>query len=254
MANHTSYLDGWMLTWYLGGGWANYASPQYDGYNWTVAGCWSVFPTPVLSTLASLGRGLPIQGRFLSNGTDLRKTEHAFWVKQNPRFLENVHTVLTEYSENVLIFPEGRIFQVGLEKRDQEGRYVLSYPASDDLKNSQNPGENLGPFYWGVGRIVAKTGCQVVPVAHAGNDSVIPCSAIDRKIDFSNIKLTGKRVRVEVGKPLDFTDLLDAYRKKHGVVGSIEGESEAARALYADITRHVRKAVVDLQQKIDTSP
>lgn len=185
----------------------------------------------------------------LSNGVDLSKDPvRSKWLDMNDFFLDDIAR-LVYGDRRVLIFPEGRIWQEALETRSEEGRWLPSYAASPPIMQGSAPCETVGPFYWGIGKVVARTGCVVVPIGHYGNQRVFP-SNTTRHVDFRNIKFSGERVHVVVGHPMDFSKLLRKFLEANPNISfPIRGESEEELELYSHITRCVREAVLECEAK-----
>lgn len=190
--NHTSYFDAPLLLLHLYGGLRTWLSPFFDHYHFTVGNCWTAFNNPILSTFSSLGGGLPVQGERISTGENVRE-RYPEWVLQNPRFLGDITRVLKE-NRSILMFPEGRIWQDGVEHRSSDGRYIPSYPCSPATLMGTDPYEKLGPLRWGIGRLVARTNCKVIPIAHIGNDNVCPLVPLTKSFDFRKLRLVGQKV------------------------------------------------------------
>jgi hypothetical protein len=61
---------------------------------------------------------------------------------------------------------------------------------------------------------------------------------------------TGGHIRFFVGKPLDFSDKIRAFRAAHpGMLDSWDCNSEANINLYAEITREIRRSVLELEME-----
>lgn len=62
-------------------------------------------------------------------------------------------------------------------------------------------------------------------------------------------------MHVEIGEPLDFTYLLEDFRRIHCLDSGVEsvapicGDSMDERALYEEITRQVRKGIIQAQAR-----
>ena len=67
----------------------------------------------------------------------------------------------------LIFFPEGRLIQDSVEKRDEEGRLVQL-----DGRRSE-PHAPVAPFYSGIGRLVAHSGARVLPMAHVGLEPIL---------------------------------------------------------------------------------
>lgn len=181
-ANHTSYLDGPLLFTFLSQpSLMKWLNPSFSNYVWTVGsmwclyfsrvhlkmktGCSVVFDSLWKSTISSLCHGLPIQPRIASNGFDLRSDpEKELWIELSRKYFLADIARAVKAGRNVLMFPEGRIWQEEVEMRDEEARYVPKYQATDAIRFGVQPNERLGPFYWGIGKLVARTSCRVIPV------------------------------------------------------------------------------------------
>ena len=188
-------------------------------------------------------------GRVLSNGIDLSKDPvRSKWLALNDFFLNDISRLILG-GKRVLIFPEGRIWQEALESRSEEGRWLPSYEASPAIAQAGAPCETIGPFYWGIGKIVARTGCVVLPIGHYGNQNVLPSNGT-RHIDFKRIRLSGERVHVVIGEPMNFAQLLENFLEKNpDITFPIQGESDKELELYSHITRCVREAVLECEAR-----
>jgi monolysocardiolipin acyltransferase len=138
------------------------------------------------------------------------------------------------------IFPEGRVFQ--------NWRFD---PHT----------QRLGPFKVGVGKLIAH--CPqgkepiVLPMFHTGMDSIVPEIVLDQpgrgmktrpSKPRSLVPQTGRQIRYFVGEPLDFTDKIEAFRRRHpGKLDSWSSPSEEALDLYAEIANEIRIAVLELE-------
>jgi monolysocardiolipin acyltransferase len=93
------------------------------------------------------------------------------------------------------IFPEGHTWQCGRV-------------GGDDRWNDWRP-----YMRWGVGKVIAtaKVPPVVLPVYHTGMEEMFPQEGQLRKVVFSEGKMTGRKIRVRFGTPIEFTDLLEEY-------------------------------------------
>lgn len=118
--------------------------------------------------------------------------------------------------------------------------------------------EHLGPFKFGVGKLIAhcKDSPVVVPIYHKGFDLIIPekqlkGKARKKKPSFPiTVKpCTGKTVEVFIGEPLDFSDRIAKFNTEHpGMLDKWQSTPEGL-ALYMDISETIRKAVLKQEER-----
>ena len=116
---------------------------------------------------------------------------------------------------------------------------------------------HLGDFKFGVGKLIAHCSVDkspiVLPFYHRGMDGVIPEKVLkDKKTKkastpISIVPRTGNNIRLYIGEPLDFTDKVRRFRESYpGALDSWRSTMESI-ALYEDITRDIRAAVLKLE-------
>ncbi len=116
----------------------------------------------------------------------------------------------------------GRIDRAGFGRAIdliKSGRAVVIFPEGSRSRDGQ-----LGPGKPGIGVLVAETGCPVVPVYLEGTHKVLPVGARWPRFH---------RVRVMIGKPIDFTQ---ASNQRSG------------KELYQYVSRTVMARIAELRQ------
>ena len=116
----------------------------------------------------------------------------------------------------------------------------------------------LGDFKVGVGKLIAHAdSCPiVVPIYHTGMQGVIPEVVLDNpktkrsSRPISYLPRGGNTIRMYVGRPLDFSADIAAFRRAHpGALDQWRTPSLEGLQLYQDITEKVRRAVLALEYK-----
>jgi 1-acyl-sn-glycerol-3-phosphate acyltransferase len=162
------------------------------------------------ATLASVGNTLPIQ-----RGAGLYQ-----------QGMSAISDKLDQ-GEWVHLFPEGRIWQeFGKTKRTPDGRWCL--PST----RCSAPWVKLGPFKWGVGKLIANAEVLpiVVPYFQYGLHNVVPQRGADDGIRDDAPRL-GQDVTFKVGDPVEVLDLIKAYH--HGAIQRAMGRQEEREAAAA---------------------
>jgi Acyltransferase len=143
------------------------------------------------SSFFGLGKAFPI----LRGGTlDQRAT--AFLVSR------------LDAREWVHVFPEARVWQeFGTPPRDEQGRWC------SPTNRCSAPGSKVGPFKWGVGKLVANAEVTpvVVPIFHLGMQELLPQTEENEVISW--VPRVGGNVTVVVGDPVPVQDLVDNYHR-----------------------------------------
>jgi len=245
--NHVSYMDGWMLNFFLHDGWNNFKKLNFHDHFWTATSAHVCFRSPASALIAALGKAVPIQGRFQYDVNVSGDPALGDIQALNELWLSDMADLIVDGSR-VLYFPEGRIWQEDLEQRDGQGRLVVQYDSSEQTRLGCEPFENTGPFYWGVAKVVARSNCKVVPAGHFGNQLVVPCGERN-SLDMSKVRWSDQRVHIEIGEPIDFSELIDKFKSENKISGPITGESPAELELYRIITRKIRMEVVNCERK-----
>ena len=146
----------------------------------------------------------------------------------------------------VHVFPEGHVYQDGA---------IGCGRGSHDNERSEKSRAQIGALKWGTAKLIAHAPgpLHVIPFVHDGMSRIMPYDHTGKCE--SKIWKTGKSVKVRVGTPLDFTDLITAHEVQTGSPVRRYGEdrwitsSPADRVLYARITRRLEAALVALQTK-----
>lgn len=108
----------------------------------------------------------------------------------------------------VHIFPEARTWQEGgTPLRDSQGRWCTA------SGRCSAPFSGVGPFKWGVGRLVANSAVVpiVVPVFHQGMAPVLPQTSTNDVISF--VPVSGSDITIAAGDPVECSDLIAAYHR-----------------------------------------
>lgn len=137
------------------------------------------------------------------------------------------------------IFAEGRIWQ-------------------DWRFNSDGSEPVLGPFKFGVGKLIAhaKVTPIVLPIYHRGMAAIAPETKLKDRRSRKASKLhsmkpgLNKRIDFYVGETLDFTDKIARFKGKHPEedLSSWKSTAESIQ-LYAEITNDIREAVLKLEKE-----
>lgn len=129
--------------------------------------------------------------------------------------------------EWVHLFPEGRIWQeFGKTRRREDGRWCL--PSG----RCSAPWLKLGPFKWGVGKLIANSAVVpiVVPYFTMGLSTFMPQRSKDDDLR-EDAPRFGSDITFKVGDPVEVADLIKAYH--HAAIQRAvqrQGEREAAAA------------------------
>lgn len=150
------------------------------------------FANPLTGTFIGLGNGLPIQ-----RGGSIHQKAIADLGKRLAK------------GGWVHIFPEGRVWQEGGSPlRDAEGKWCS--PSG----RCTPPYKKVGPFKWGVGKVIAnsETLPVVVPFYHSGMDKVMPQDSNNQLL--STMPSVGKKITVQIGDPIDCAPLVRRYHEE----------------------------------------
>lgn len=122
---------------------------------------------------------------------------------------------------------------VCIEKLD-DGDWVHIFP-----EGKVNVNKELVRFKWGIGRILYETKClpTIVPIWHEGMDTVLPNTP-------PYILQFGKKITINVGKPIDLQKLVDDLREKNA------SELVARKAITDRIQEEMRVIRMDFYCKI----
>lgn len=108
--------------------------------------------------------------------------------------------------------------------------------------------EEIGRLKWGVAKLIARSKVRpiVVPFYHFNMEKVMPQNEKNQLI--SIIPKTNIDLRVRVGEPLSFDDLLEQYENDR-VVGATPWQTqEREKALYQAITKRIEDALLELAE------
>lgn len=151
------------------------------------------FPTPGLATFFGMGKAIPIQrgGSIHQKGmaTLQSKVNNGDWVH---------------------VFAEGRVWQeAGIPLRDSLGRWCSAGGRCSE------PWTKVGPFKWGVGKVIANADKTpvVVPFFHLGCDSILPQTS-ENQLESIYPVWSGRKVTVQFGDPVPVVDLIETYHAK----------------------------------------
>ena len=254
VSNHTSVLDDPMLQAALVG-----FRPAWNSENhrWGVCKKSICFKTPFHAAFTGAGKVIPV---VVGDGLE------------QPLFKASARKLAD--GDWVHIFPEGACNQtgrvgVGTLRKKMEG-YVVT--RDEDLA------EKIGRLKWGAGKLVARVAFGesrepplIVPYYHVGMQDVMPQRNLPDDNALKHVApRVGKRVRVVVGDPVDVSDLIAEYEKKHGprrlasaVVDSVtnterfqgwEGSTAPELELYSAITRRIQHALEALENEHRVNP
>lgn len=157
---------------------------------------------PMLSACFATGKILPMK-RGLGVASELH--DHS---------VDHLAALLRS-GEWVHLFPEGKVWQA-------ENTYDVKAGFTLPSGRKAPPHRHLGPFKWGVGRVVADASLPlppsqrpcVLPFYHLGMQNVFPMN--EDNLCRSFVPTTGNELRVVVGEPLRFDDLLEEYTQRMG--------------------------------------
>eukprot|EP00615_Pteridomonas_danica_P010498 CAMPEP_0114339916 /NCGR_PEP_ID=MMETSP0101-20121206/8036_1 /TAXON_ID=38822 ORGANISM="Pteridomonas danica, Strain PT" /NCGR_SAMPLE_ID=MMETSP0101 /ASSEMBLY_ACC=CAM_ASM_000211 /LENGTH=358 /DNA_ID=CAMNT_0001473019 /DNA_START=13 /DNA_END=1089 /DNA_ORIENTATION=+ len=245
-ANHNTYLDAPLLAPLFGRCGTNLSFLWIrDPSSWIFsAGSASLlFSKPIMGTITSLVCGLPIQQKWITKGESHPKDLISLNVSQH---LNDFITCLKS-GKTLLFFPEGRLIQNSVEVRDEEGRWTQM----DGRKNE--PNGLVATFHSGVGRLVAHSGAKVIPTAHCGLDSLLTSEKSYNLVDVSFDLSPHEPVSVHVGEPIDFTEMIQQFEKKHPnltpfsnpqALGCEDYMCDEKRKFYREITEVIRAEII----------
>jgi len=143
----------------------------------------------------------------------LASTGNTLPIQRSAGLYQQAMTAISEKldaGEWVHIFPEGRIWQeFGKTKRSENGRWCL--PSG----RCSAPWVKLGPFKWGVGKLIANAEVLpiVVPYFQYGLHNVVPQRGLDDGIRDDAPRI-GQHVTFKVGDPVDVADLIKEYHHR----------------------------------------
>ena len=190
---------------------------------------------------------LPIQPKWAER-EKLMPEDSRFDLNQS-QYLPDLVTLLRDEKRNLVLFPEGRLCQHSLEPRDEEGRMWQL-----DGRKSE-PHAQVGPFFSGVGRLVAHSGAQVLPVGMLGLENILRAKNDEYKAEECTFTIFANAdVRVHLGKPLDFSAHIATFHRDHPELSRLDARDalqapdafcQEKCALYRQITEEVRTAVLD---------
>ena len=126
-----------------------------------------------------------------------------------------------------------------------EGTRARLKPDGDEVARSAPTGAPVARVKMGIGRLVADPAVTpiVVPFYHRGMQNVLG-------IGEYNFVSSGKRVVVDVGCPIDFTDLLQAHKEVEAAgPSSAAARKQRKEQLYRDIAARVEDALKNLKQR-----
>lgn len=231
-ANHSSFLDVAILAPMVGKlstqGWAPAWPLRWQSWPFSFGSATLLFNNAVQGTIFSLLCGMPIQPKWQSMG----EAHPAQLVQCNEHFLQDAIAVARK--RNILIFPEGRIYQDHVEPRDEGGRWT-SFCGRQGA-----PGERVGPLFSGVARIAAHSGARVIPVGHTGLDQVLRAATEDYTLREHSLH-TGQDVRVHFGRPLDFGDKIAEF----GTADGLQFDDITAPDTYCDRKQELYRLITD---------
>lgn len=113
----------------------------------------------------------------------------------------------------------------------------------------------LGAFKVGVGKLVSHCPVTpiVIPVYHRGMDRVVPeIVPEDRSTKLpskpiSYVPQTGNNIDIYFGEPIDFTERILEFRKKHPGILDNWRTCIASLELYFEITHEIRQRILQLE-------
>lgn len=236
-ANHVSMLDCCVISPLISRRLTGSMTPlwglEYTEWPFAVGSTTLLFNNSLKAMGASLLCSMPVQNRYSSNGEIKAESTEAEFRAMNSRFLRDIIEVVKN-DRKLVIFPEGRLWQERLEVRDEDGCWTHH----NGVK--LGPGERVGYFHSGVGKIIAHSGALFVPISHAGFDHILPSSGSYA----TGWPQTGQRAHLHIGHPVDFRPLITTFEQLHGPLDFEGPESDEMRALFHTITTRVREEVL----------